>query len=239
MTRMHSQSGAALFYIMIAVVLIAGLSMIMSRGGRQSTETMNADQARIAAQDIIDYSNSITQTFQKMRLRGVRETEFDVSNPVYKLYSGALASSANSSCTNDTCKVFHVGGGAMQARYAPDNAWGNNSGAGGSTSGMGAFRVLAIQGVGTTEPDLIFDMTYLNKETCVAINKILNVPDPTTLPSDTYAMVNYSGNITTFPAPGAGGPLGDTATELAGRTAFCVQAKPDEYYMFYQVVLAR
>ena len=237
-----TQRGAVFLYILIAIALLAGLTYAISGSNRANTSGITDQQAKLAAQEIIDYGNSVAAAVQKLKLRGIEEYAFDFSNDVYKLTDDTPFPAANSSCTSSACKLFDINGGGLEAVYAPDHAHISASslpGRTGSTSGQGNFRSNYVHDVGSTAPDLVFEYTYISPVVCKKINEILGIDNPSDAPPvDTYDQQNYSGNLTAFPLPPATDVIGDSATDLAGKTAFCLTAD-GTYFVFKQVVLAR
>jgi hypothetical protein len=238
----HSQRGAVFFYILLAIALLAALSYAVSRGNRGGTSTMTDQQAKLAAQEIIDYGNTVANAVQKLKLRGIQDHEFDFSNNVYKLENGTPWPAVNTTCASNICKLFDAEGGGIQAKYASEIAQIKNvPNLLGSSSGMGGFRTVYIEDIGTDAADLTFDFVYINKEICIKINEILGIENPSgNPPLDNYhgGQGNYAGTINSFPVPPSVVPIGDDVTQLAGKTAFCLSSNPP-YYSYKQVVLAR
>jgi hypothetical protein len=71
----NPQSGNVLFYILFAIALLAGLTFAVNRGGQVSTATLSADQARVAASEILDYAGAVSGAVTKLKLRGCTETQ--------------------------------------------------------------------------------------------------------------------------------------------------------------------
>ena len=97
-----SERGNALLYILIAVALIAALSYVVSRGQRGNTSTLTDQQARLAAQEIIDYGNDLANAVQKLRLRGCTDTQVSFENNIVTEYTNPNAPADKS------CHVFDV-----------------------------------------------------------------------------------------------------------------------------------
>lgn len=203
---------------------------------------LSDDQARLAAQEMIAIGNSVQKAVQAMRLRGVEETQLDFYNGVYKKLDTSLITTGNSSCTDNTCKVYNLEGGKSTASIGPANAFIADQSAmptGYWTAGHAGFRVLQIKNVGSVAPDLAMLFPFINLSVCKKINDIVGVTNPSTNPpNDTEGTVQpYSGNVVTFPNP-AGFGLGDTANEISGKSMFCVRQSANIYY-FWIVLLAR
>ena len=238
----RNQRGTVMVYILVAIGLFSALTYAISSGNRTNTSAITEQQASLAAQEMIEYASSVATAVQKLKLRGFEEYELDFSNNVYKLTDDTPFPAANSSCTSSACRIFDVNGGGLEAVYAPDHAHISASslpGGTGSTSGQGNFRSNYVQGVGSTAPDLVFEYTYISPVVCKKINELLGIDNPSDAPPvDTYDQQNYSGNLTTFPLPPGPDVIGDSATGLAGKTAFCLTTD-GTYFNFKQVILTR
>jgi len=237
----QTQSGNAIIWIFIAVGLFAALSYTFMQSSRTSTSIITDSQAQAYAQDIIAYGNEVKQAVKRMQLKGVKEHEFDFSNNVYKLENGTPWPAGNAACTSNKCKLFHIEGGGMQAKYAPSESRILNVPLGGSSSGQGNFRTGYFVNIGTAEPELNFEYTYINEKTCLKINEILNIENPGgSPPFDDYSgsQANYAGTLTTFPIPIGTEPIGNEATQLTGKKSFCLTAN-GTYFNYKQVLIPR
>lgn len=221
--------------------MFAALSYAIMDGSRNSAATLSDDQAKLAAQEMIAFSDSVAKAVQAMKLRGIAETNLDFANTTFLRRDGTQITTANPNCTSNDCKVFDISGGKVTPITMPEivkidqsalpmNEW---------RSGSAGFRVLQIAGVGTSSPDLTITFTYIQKAVCMKINEIMGITNPANdAPFDhigTFAA--YSANTTPFPNP-AGFGIGDTAPELTGKTMFCAKGGGD-YYHTYSVLLAR
>ena len=230
----NSQSGNVLFYILIAVALLAALSFAVAISGRGNMAGITDDKARILASELIDYANTVSAATTQLRLRGIRETDLCFDEPQWP------APYNNPSCSDDATKIFHPsGGGVTWARIAkdstdvtgsPDRLWhiyGDNE----------------IDGVGMTCgaascAELILVADELQQNVCIKINELLGVNNPSALPpvdtemGTTQFIGTYSHSYT----------IGDEAggAALSGKTAGCFQKTtvPAEY-VFFRVLQAR
>ncbi|MEZ5918997.1 MAG: hypothetical protein R3D66_03480 [Alphaproteobacteria bacterium] len=229
-----SESGNVLFYILIAVALLAALSYAVTRGGRSGTDNLNAERARLSASELIDFSNALSTAVAQLRLRGVKPDElcFDHSG-----WGGANYNHAG--CSDDLHKIFHPSGGgvnwttapaeAMDSSASPDNLWhiyGDNE----------------IEQVGTTCAaaacaDLILVVDELSLSVCQEINDLLDVTaSGAAPPTDTdMGQTRYIG------AFGYSATIGDEAggSALVGKSSACFQRTAGPEYVFYKVLIAR
>jgi len=151
-----SQRGSAFFYILIAIVLLAALTYSVSQSSRNNVSIISEQQAKIAAQNIIEQGQTVSNAVQKLILRGFDETEISFENTIDADY--ALAG-----CTINSCQVFNLEGGGLNWIYPPENA---NDGTNWIYSGE-----LPINGNGqNARYDLTMILPNINEKICQEIN---------------------------------------------------------------------
>lgn len=233
LTNIKKESGNALWFILIGVVLLGALTMILSRGGSNTDQSGDVEQLRVQSSQLLRYGKSVQVAIEQMKLRGVSENDISFEN-------SSPATNVNPNCTVSDCKVFDAGGGGLTYRDFESlndaSPWiftgANNVGTTASPAGTTA---------GGSGNDLVMLLPNANAALCEQINRDLEVGTAGTLPTDAtgIATTAFDG---TFPA---GGPTildGDPAPfELDGHEAGCftdTAPDPDVTY-FYYVVLAR
>jgi hypothetical protein len=228
----NSQAGNVLFYILIAVVLLAALSFAVMQSGRGSISAVTEEKARMLAAEIIEYANIMANATAQVRLRDVRDTElcFDSTHWGVDNYP-------NPSCSDPATKIFDLKGGgvtwtnapamAMDTTASPDNLWhiyGNN----------------AVQEIGTTCnaaacADLILVVDELREDICIQINNLVKVENPSDVPPiDTQ--IGTTRFIGTYDYVAT---LGDETSVLRGKTGACFRNVTTDEYTFYKVLVAR
>src|SRR5262245_7145714 len=113
---MKSQSGNALWFILIAIVLLGALTMLLTRSGSTSSQSGNVERLRITASQILRYAKGLESAVDQMKTRGVSENEISFQN------STTATNYTNATCTRTDCKVFDVGGGGQDYKAAPSGA---------------------------------------------------------------------------------------------------------------------
>lgn len=228
----NSENGNVLFYILIAVVLLAALSFAVMQSGRGNISAVTEEKARMLATEIIEYSNTVANATAQLRLRRVRDTDLCYDNVGW-----GVANYPNPSCSDDATKIFGLKGGgvtwmnapalAMDSAMTPDNLWhiyGNN----------------AVQEVGTTCAgdacaDLILVADELRLEICMQINNLLKVDNPFDAPPiDTQIGTTRFIGAYTYTRT-----LGDESTALRGKTGGCFLNTSNSKYTFFKVLVAR
>lgn len=238
-TNSNNEKGSVLLYILVAIALLAALSYVVTRGNRGSVKMITDEQARLAANEIIEYGNTIANAVQKLRLRGCSDTEIGFSNNIWSYENGTLihATGHNPSTPGNECEVFKPEGGNVSAKTMPSN---NNFAIAPTAvdKGNGIINSVDVINVGTTEDDLVLFIYFVPKESCAAINSRLNTFSAGTLPADGWAGAGIFNGTYTGTAQ-----IGDEETGIAGKTAGCLIWPSGGYgendVHFYQVLLAR
>jgi hypothetical protein len=228
----HSQRGAVFFYILLAIALLAALSYAVSRGNRGGTSTMTDQQSKLAAQEIIDYSNNITATVQKLRLRGCSDTEISFENSV-----GSQNYTNPNAPTDKSCHIYDINGGNLIYSELSTNLFIKTSNPSFFT-GPRFNSGFQHEGIGSIENDLVLKITWITKDTCLKINDLLNVENPSNAPptenndSATLHFIGAYGSTATD-------TIGDDGTGLEGKNAFCRHRTSSDIYQFNQILIAR
>lgn len=226
MNAYHPERGAAAFYIILGIVLLAGLSFAVSQGFRFSDASLSNDQTRLAAQEIIDYSTTMASAVQRLRLRGCTDTQINFESTVVGAPNNPNAPS------DDHCDVFSAAGARITPRTAKEFPAGDIL----IFSGQSALNGVGRDGCGAGCSDLYMAL-YLKGENgrkiCSQINQILGntalVPAPSTLYMEAYIM--YAGAYGTHNAVNA---------SFHGLHSACYNYSVDtSINIFYQVLLAR
>ncbi len=115
MNKNPQEQGNAFFYILIAIALLAALTYSVSQSSRNNLSIIDEQQSKIAAQNIIEQGQTVSNAVQKLILRGFNETQISFENNIESGYDLAA-------CTSSACKVFDINGGGLNWLYPPENA---------------------------------------------------------------------------------------------------------------------
>lgn len=224
----RDQSGNVLFYILVAVALLAALAYAVSQGSRTTTSGLSAEQARLQAAAIIEYGNALSQAVTQLKLRGYKETDISFENSVVSGYT-------NADCSEDACRVFALDGGGVSWQSVPENAMASTS----SEWRIGAQ--MAVKDIGTTCTsascsELLAFALDIKPAVCEQINTRLGLASPEVTPVDADAdYAKFTGSYSYVST--IGGVAG--SADLAGRSAGCFFSTADNIYIYYQVLIAR
>src|SRR5688572_13950247 len=106
-------AGNALIFILIAIFLLAGLTVLLSRTGSQSEDTGGTEQIRIQASEILKYASGIQNAVQMLRNRGCSENTLSFWNKDTNTSGGENTGDDYynaSALTNKSCHVFNPAG---------------------------------------------------------------------------------------------------------------------------------
>lgn len=239
MTR-SCESGSAFFYIVLAIALFGMLTFALQQGSRTTAGNLTQDQARLEAREIIDYGNTIASAVQKLKLRGCLDTQIGFDNTEWRNWGGTVSMPAghNPNTPGDECRVFSPTGGQLTARVISHNTSFTPTNNAHPTPGHSLVFPIEFEKFGTTEKDLVLIMHYIDQETCLEINKALNLSTSGNLIEDSWAgapvfVGDYTGTAR----------LGEESALIAGKPAGCIKWTGSGYgdsdVNFYQVLLAR
>lgn len=233
-----NQAGNALFFILIAIVMLGLLTVLLSRSGSSVEQSGDFERDRIQAGQILRYAKSIETAIQEMKLRDISENDISFENPT----TATDYTNANCDAAGDrsfpSCMLFDIEGAGLTYRNFP------RANDGSDWIITGANNVGTTAGpVGSTADrsgnDIIMLLPNMDDNLCIQINRDLDVGTGGTLPVDTTGIdtTEFTGTFA------AGGPTildGDpTPFELNNETAGCFVDDASSITYFYYVVLAR
>ncbi len=215
----NAQSGNVLFYILIAVALLAALSYTLAQSGRGGIGKVNEEKAALYATEIIEYGNILSQAVSQIRLRGYKDTQISFENTKVTGYT-------NANCLEDECEIFHINGGGINWTSPPPNA---NDGS------QWLFTVNNIANIGTSSVDAIMILQNLDLTVCQMLNKKLYGTTAIPQEEDTITLAKFTGTY-------SGATISDSGNVMAGKNAYCFEGGGTPAagtYHYYQVLMAR
>lgn len=223
-----SEQGAIIIWILIMVSLFAALNYMISKNTRSGASNLSAQQAELAASEILDYASAIKRAVQKLQINGCGDTEVSFEN-----IGGGYVNP--NSPTDKSCHVFEIAGGGIRHQVPDDSYLDKDKIAVKAIN----FTQAIIQDIGTSEIDGYLIMRPLAENICTAINDSTN---------NNIDISNARVNITAAPLQGNytnSTVLGDDATEaeIAGQMSGCVVdigcGAAGECFVYYQMLIAR
>jgi len=238
----YREKGNVFFYILIAVALFAALSYAVSRNNTGSTDIFTEEQAKLAAQEIIEYGNTVANAVQKLRLRGCKVEASHLQGATVNLGLIAInfGNDINQRVDNTpihmeedftatpsdgSCSVFNSNGGNINAFTHTNVTPATLTGAV-FKSGHGSVANRDLIGIGTDGiKDLTWHISDINRDACIKINDLVGVTNPGGVP----------------PLETSSAILGDEAVELVGKTSFCYYrdfGSVNKRHFFHQLLFA-
>jgi hypothetical protein len=225
----HPESGNALFYILIAVSLLAALSYAVSEGNRTSIAALTQDRSQLMAAQVIEYGDVLSKAVSQMRLRGTTINTLRFAHDDLDATYGTYG-------TDPDNEVFHPNGGAVNYQTLPSIITAN-------PDWIFTAENL-VEEIGRTCGDsscseLLAIATGINSTVCTTINDLLNVSNAASVPpadddiptATLFAgTFDYSGEVIGDGDGSVGG------SNMAGQSAACVLDDTTGENVFYQVL---
>lgn len=225
---MKSQSGNALVFVLIAVVLLGALTMMLTRSGGSSDDSGDYERMQIYASEIMRFGKDLQNGVQTLISRNCSENTLNFD------YSSAATGYENAAAPSDqSCDLFSAKGTGLTWKTPPSNLTS-------SAYLVNAANTLSGAGCDTgnsTCTDLALWVTGLSVDACVQINQMLNVTNPSNAPpADSDNLVDTTTKFTG--SYGFVRAVADAGSVISGKDAACIQTSAGNY-AFYYVILKR
>jgi hypothetical protein len=217
------QSGNVLFLILIAIVLIGGLSFAVSQGF-SGTKGIRDTDIQSKVNTVLRYANDVKSAVTLVYSNGTSETDISFAHPTFTGY-GTIN-------TTPAAEVFNAMGGGGAIRDIPPGI--NN----GDQIEFYGFTAAPDIGV-NAEPDLMMVIPNVELEVCQAVNATLGYAADATPVTDTGSCIHntssrFSGS---FASGGAVNDMGRTNFSVLPMPYGCVQCTgPTSYHIFYTLL---
>ncbi|MAM33776.1 MAG: hypothetical protein CMH28_01735 [Micavibrio sp.] len=175
----QKEHGNIVVYLLIAVVLLGGLTFTMSRSNQgESTESqLSQAEAQALAVRILEYKTSMDMAIQNMADYGVDIEDISVMPPTF--------SGFDSEPPAHITKLFHPAGGGVNFWSMPDSI------ATDPTLSAFVFSVRNFEWTPTSDPEPVFLARRIKKEVCEELNKmVLGTTEPLTGTNDPAVTAN-------------------------------------------------
>lgn len=228
-----SEKGNVLFYILIAVALLAALSFAVSQSGRGNVNKLSEDKARIYATDMIEYGNIIASAVGQLRLRGCSKNEINFENNISAGYTNPNAPADKS------CDVFNINGGGVVYKRPPEAMTLSGNAINYYFNAQNEIKNIGTTCAASTCSDLLLLSQSINQESCIAINELLDITNPSGIPPVSPINLSTPKFTGTF---GYDETMGDIASDtvIAGKKSGCsrdnVCGGGTECYTFFRVL---
>lgn len=230
----HSQSGSIFFWIFFMVIMFAALSFALTQGFRSGSATVDKENEKLTAQEIVEYFNQVKAQFNSLVIGGCTPLEISFDSDAYVRYNGAAVNAPPPSSPPE-CAMFDTSGGIAAlafGKYGSDDYLGSGTN---PLPGSLNVRYADVENLGTGEHDLVMALTGMDLKVCVAVlNYIAEAGQTfTDVPFDTWS---YGGN-NTF-TPGTAGSLNELTLPTTSMIWALRQASSPDYCQLGMVLKA-
>ena len=235
---LKNQDGNVLWFILLAVALLAFLTGVVSRNSASIDQTGSVEDARIKAGHLLRFAKSVETTVQRMMLNGISENDLD--------FVAISAAHNNTNCSTDECEVFNIKGGGITY----ENVAGllNDSSHTDDWHVSTENRVYQFGCDAATNrcTELLLLADNVPRPVCIQINKIQNITNPGgQLPQQREVLEGsaftgaYSTTINTDMIGGT--DASNESPQVKGKSAGCIYefgGGQNKFY-FYQILIPR
>ena len=166
-----NQNGNVFIYILVAVALLGSLMFVISKSDSQgdAREDLADGHTKIAANDILAYAASVTNSIVQMEQAGATADQIDF----------ILPSDAAFNTPPSISKLFHPDGGGLN--YKPLSAKAAADDGAGLAAGYYAGRFNSVEWTPSATNDILFSAYEITEDVCVALN--LKITGSATVPT--------------------------------------------------------
>jgi len=183
-TKSSSQSGNIFVFILVGIFLFGALIYTFTRTSETGSSNFSKQEAKIAAQEILNYSRIVEDAVDRLRRNGCSESEISFSNTLTLFYYNP------NSPLDESCHVFAANGGNIQVLEARKN-WLENSLSHIATFGDYVYTsYIRVENIGTDNTELIIYIPYIEKIVCESINDLMDISTP--IPQDVISGTGYA-----------------------------------------------
>jgi len=226
----HSSSGNAFIYVLLAVILLGGLTYVLSKNSDNNPGSeLDAAGAQAAATSILAYASQAQSAVEGMMASGVDAGSIDFTMP----------SDAAFNTGDTTKKLFHPDGGGLQLKTLPRNAIGRvvNS----PVNSYYAGRYNNFEWTPTPAQDVIFSAYGISLAVCqqlqLKVAGTTNIPGTATGLPKAYFVDGVISGTTNADFSAA------ICSNCNGQPASCVRngaiSSTSTLYTFYSILVAR
>jgi hypothetical protein len=222
----HGESGNVIYYLFIAIALLAALTFAVSQGSRSSVKNLSEDRERLLATEILDYGQTVKSATTQLRLRGVQFEQLSFAHPDLDVAYGTYDA-------NPAYEVFNPAGGGVIYKDVSSDAQDTPL-----PYIFNAGNVINLVGTSCMTSACAELALYLpvKRAICLTINDMLNIANPGGVPpnGDDLDYSPFAGSAT-----GAELIAWTAGHPLEGKLSGCFYDGPNETDYFYQILLPR
>ena len=242
-----NNGGNALILILVLIALLAALSTVVMRSSSRSTSNMDVETARIQGEKLMRQAKAFESGIgQMMSANQCSENDVNFVNTITtRVYTNA------NSPSNKKCDLFALEGAGLTYNN-PNTAILDSTQSARSDYGQWVFTAShCVLKIGSDDDDTCTDLEvaliaivpHLNLTTCLQINNMNNITNPSGIPpEESYdeTAPAFVGTYTAIADPELGEPA--SGLPLVGKTTGCFKNTSGSWsnsYVFYHILNAR
>lgn len=254
-----SEYGNALWFILVAIGLLAALTLSLTRNSNRMADNLDQEEARLIAESLLRDGNSLAAAVLKLQtINGCSNDEISFENDTLRDWLGAPSvvnpRSPTTGARAYTCHVYDSRGAGLSYKPIPRTALTEASIAAGFDKGWYMTGADSINGLGPESAtqtlcispsscgDLIAGVTGVNDSVCAAYNKIVGIPG-IPVDSDDYTSTFFIGTYGDATSNDARVNVGsgDYTSTLYNVPTACVfsSASPMPHNLIYKALITR
>lgn len=179
---MKNESGNALIYVLIAIVLFAALSFTL---GRQTdsgeADILPREKANLYAVQLMSYSAQVKSVVDQMLFSGTNVDDLSYILPSDSAFEDVPPAAG---AVSNIYKIYHPAGGGLIPSSIPDEAQGTAASTPASGFYLGQFT--HIEWTASTADEIILTAYNINQSVCEEINE--TVTGSTDIPTTTQPL---------------------------------------------------
>lgn len=213
-TSTGSQKGSAFIYILVAVILLGGLSIAMSRQSSQSSHDITDERIILLVNEILQLASAAHSAVDNVLLAGSAIDNIKFISP------------GDTGFETDTIhNIYHPHGGGLEYRKLFSTEACVMDGTDEDACGIFVSRDVNIEGTPSTQKDITLYIHHLKQNVCSALNRRL---------TGDSAIPVLSGSLNTI-FIGGGNLTASNCPSCADRPALCLQGS-GSVYGFYSLL---
>lgn len=213
--------GNAMIYILLALALLAGLTMVLNRGNDMGGDDLDKDKTELLTLQVTAYAGSAKNAVDQMMMSGTPVTSLNFvvpSDPTFNTGSNIH-------------KVYHPAGGGLAFEKAEPAIFDTTS----TYSTLGGWymtRTNNIEWTPTAAPDVLLVAWRIHKAICENINK--KITGSTDIPDIASPVEVFLG--TTNGAPTNEDLMIADCADCEGYPALCVSNAAQNNFAYYNII---
>lgn len=214
-----AQKGNVLIYVLVAIVLFAAISFVITRqmGQESGASKMTQNRADLHAGELLEHVSAVRNVLEQMQgLGNVAVADFDFTKQGEAGYDNAPFRG----------KVYHPAGGGLGTFLGSDDIYASGS----LERGWQAQQNNNVSWSYTPAPDVLFSFVDVAMPVCAAINKRLYKSADIPVYNAAAASVFMKDGTQDFSSA--------QCADCAARASLCVQDSTGAY-VFYNVIVAQ